>query len=314
MSNWPNNLFWGLPCPYSGTKDIGITFDSGDELRDFFQNQHKNVSKEFIISLRLGSFQIFVTPLTNIILSRWRTPFLWGDSLIHSEAFKWLQTELKHHRRFIKKTKYTPFFSNRTNDFGYLERLSNDGVIADRQTQRFNGQIVNEEKCEIPTEADFYESLQDLKAILMKQTDRFDKTVSLCICTKNRATLLEKTLDSVSAQTVKPDEILLIDNNSNDETQQVIQRYLKSLPIKVFIREDDTISKLRHFAASAASSDIVAFTDDDALLEKDWVYHVKRSFESDEHLKLLGGYMYHWEQDQKTATELFHRYILGVRT
>ena len=314
MSNWPNNLFWGLPCPYTGTKDIGITFESEAELRDFFENKDKKVSKEFILSLRLGSFQIFVTPLTNIILSRWRTPFLWGDSQIHPEAFKWLQTELRHHRRFIKKTKYTPFFSNRTNDFGYLERLSNDGFIADRQTQRFNSQIVNEKICKIPNKADFYESLQDLKGILMKQTDRAQKTVTLCICTKNRAKLLEQTLESVCAQTVIPDEVLLIDNNSSDETTKIIQRYSKTLPIKSFVREDNTISKLRHFAATTASSDIVAFTDDDALLEKDWVYHVKRSFESDEHLKLLGGYMYHWEQKEDTATELFHRYILGVRT
>lgn len=314
MSNWPNNLFWGLPCPYTGKKDIGVTFETATELREYILKMDPKSSREFIYSLRLGDFQIFITPLTNIVLSKWRLPFLWNESEMHIESYRWLIRELKHHRKYIKKTKYVPFFKNWTKKFGYLERISNDGVIADRYTQIFNTRVIRDYICSIPKEADYYDSLEELKSLLILDSSKSTKTVSLCVCTKNRASLLEKCLTSIKEQSVIPNELLIIDNSDNNDSESTVEKFMKDLPIRYIKKSGGTISELRDFAVKEAIGEVIAFTDDDAILDREWVFHVKRSFESDSNLKLMGGYMYHWQQDKITSTELFHRYILGVRT
>jgi glycosyltransferase involved in cell wall biosynthesis len=51
--------------------------------------------------------------------------------------------------------------------------------------------------------------------------------ISICIPTYNRAGLLDQTLTSVASQTVKPFEVLVIDNHSSDSTPEVAGRYQK---------------------------------------------------------------------------------------
>ncbi|OGK38249.1 hypothetical protein A3F03_04935 [Candidatus Roizmanbacteria bacterium RIFCSPHIGHO2_12_FULL_41_11] len=52
-------------------------------------------------------------------------------------------------------------------------------------------------------------------------------TISICIPTYNRADYLDQTLQSVIKQTVKPFEVLVIDNASTDNTPDIIKKYRK---------------------------------------------------------------------------------------
>lgn len=51
--------------------------------------------------------------------------------------------------------------------------------------------------------------------------------ISLTIPTFNRADLLEQTLQSIIAQTSKPHQVIVVDNASTDNTQQVVKKYQK---------------------------------------------------------------------------------------
>ena len=53
------------------------------------------------------------------------------------------------------------------------------------------------------------------------------KKISICIPTFNRADLLGATLESVARQTMKPDEVLIIDNASTDNTEVVVRPFEK---------------------------------------------------------------------------------------
>ena len=61
--------------------------------------------------------------------------------------------------------------------------------------------------------------------------------ISIFIPTGNRAKSLKKVLDSLSIQTYKKFEILIVDYKSTDETPIIISDYVNKLQIK-FIRQE----------------------------------------------------------------------------
>jgi O-antigen biosynthesis protein len=100
---------------------------------------------------------------------------------------------------------------------------------------------------------------------------------SIIILTKNRSHLLAKNFDSLIKQSIKPDEIIVIDNSSTDQTFQIIKKYQKSLPLRNFKSYASGYSKLYNFGIQKASGNLICFLDDDCLAGKNWLrYLVKK--------------------------------------
>lgn len=96
-------------------------------------------------------------------------------------------------------------------------------------------------------------------------------TTSIITLTKNRAHLLEKNFASLSVQTLKPDEIIVIDNNSTDQTQNLIENYQKRLPIKSFKSSLSGYSALYNLGIKKARGSLICFLDDDCIADKNWL-------------------------------------------
>ena len=105
------------------------------------------------------------------------------------------------------------------------------------------------------------------------------RSVDVAVCTWNRSSLLERTLESF-ANLIAPGEIglriLIVDNNSTDNTQQVIAEFCSSQFAEqhkvVALKEPKqghTFS--RNCAVQKADSDLMIWTDDDVYVEPDWV-------------------------------------------
>jgi len=99
-------------------------------------------------------------------------------------------------------------------------------------------------------------------------------TTSIIILTKNRAEFLEKNLISLTKQSVKPTEIIIVNNNSTDNTPEIIKKYQKILPIKDFKNLGSGYAKLYNFGIQKASSKLLCFLDDDCLAEKNWLKYL----------------------------------------
>jgi len=105
------------------------------------------------------------------------------------------------------------------------------------------------------------------------------KTVDIAICTWNRAGRLRRTLESFSKLDVPPDvqlTVIVIDNRSTDDTQPVIEAFANSS----FGQTHQTVSATeqqqghtfaRNRAIKASQGDLVIWTDDDVLVNPDWV-------------------------------------------
>src|SRR4051812_42190841 len=101
-------------------------------------------------------------------------------------------------------------------------------------------------------------------------------TVTVAVCTRDRPADLARCLDAIQALDPPPDQIVVIDNapSSNDTRMLVIQR-----PGVRYVRESRPgLDWARNCATHEATSDVVAFTDDDVIVDPLWVGTLKRTF------------------------------------
>lgn len=100
--------------------------------------------------------------------------------------------------------------------------------------------------------------------------------ITAAICTYNRAALLPDAIQSLLNQNLSPAayEILIVDNSSTDETAAIIQSYVAA-PKEAMVRSAFAsplgLSHARNLAVQRARGDIIAFLDDDARAEPDWL-------------------------------------------
>ena len=123
---------------------------------------------------------------------------------------------------------------------------------------------------------------------------RQDWDVSVTICTHNRHRTLRDALESVLSQRVHDGlryEVLVVDNNSTDETRQVVEHVmaLGHTNLRYLFEGRQGLSYARNAAVSAARSRIVAFTDDDVRVASDWVATIKRELDAHPEVDCVGG-------------------------
>ncbi|GBR74266.1 glycosyl transferase GTA-type super family [Candidatus Termititenax aidoneus] len=91
--------------------------------------------------------------------------------------------------------------------------------------------------------------------------------------------MLGLTLDSFLAQDYPAGyEIIVVDNNSTDDTQQIIAEYLKYKNIKTFIEYRQGVHYARNSAAKIAQGNLLYYTDDDMLADKSLLRNLVQVF------------------------------------
>lgn len=115
-----------------------------------------------------------------------------------------------------------------------------------------------------------------------------NNTISVLIATKNRPKQLAQTLHSLEHSTILPSEIIIIDQSNNFLTKKIIKRYKKN---KIVYIKTNTNGKSRalNLGISQASGNIFAFTDDDCIIEANWISEINSFFENYSELSLLFG-------------------------
>lgn len=114
--------------------------------------------------------------------------------------------------------------------------------------------------------------------------------VSLVIPTYNEEKYIEKCLDSIKSQTAAPDEIILIDNNSTDNTVAIAKKF----KVKIINEKQQGISFARNRGFNEAKYDIIARCDADCILPSTWIQQIKEAFGSKK-IDALGGPLYYFD-------------------
>ncbi len=104
-------------------------------------------------------------------------------------------------------------------------------------------------------------------------------SVSLVIPAYNEERHLRNCLDSVSQQNLKPDEVIVVDNNSTDSTAAVAKCYAFVKVIKE-PRQGRVFARNRGF--TAAKGNLIVRVDCDTAMPKDWLEYIVRFYKKPE--------------------------------
>jgi len=126
--------------------------------------------------------------------------------------------------------------------------------------------------------------------------------ISIIICTYNRCESLRKLLDDLKSLRVPENtsyEILIVDNNSRDETKATVEAVSQDkLGIFKYIYEPrQGKSFALNTGLNAASGEIVAFTDDDVEIDTGWLAEIKRAFEQHDCMGIGGRILPVWQSE-----------------
>jgi glycosyltransferase involved in cell wall biosynthesis len=94
-------------------------------------------------------------------------------------------------------------------------------------------------------------------------------TITVAVCTLDRASVLAGCLDALDVQSPRPPgiDVLVVDNGSTDDTAAVVAAHASARRVVEPVRG---LSHARNAALREARSDLVAFLDDDARPEPGW--------------------------------------------
>ena len=114
--------------------------------------------------------------------------------------------------------------------------------------------------------------------------------VSIIINTLNRGHTLENTIKSLFYLAYKYDyEVIIVDGNSTDNTAEILNKY-KSY-IKIGNCPCANLSMSRNIGIAMADSNYIAFIDDDAIPEPEWLTNIMKKFDSED-VAAVGGPVY----------------------
>jgi succinoglycan biosynthesis protein ExoA len=127
------------------------------------------------------------------------------------------------------------------------------------------------------------------------------KKVSLYIPTLNSSKTIKFCLNSIINQIFKPDEILIVDGNSTDNTIEIIQsiKNKTKLPIRILKQDKKGLANARNLAIKNVKYDYIASIDSDCVADKNWLKELMETFQ-DENITGAGG-----ELIEKSQISLF---------
>lgn len=120
--------------------------------------------------------------------------------------------------------------------------------------------------------------------------------ITIIICTYNRAKILEECLKAICNQTQTQDyyKILVIDNNSTDETYEIVNSFVTTYSnIRYVLESTQGLSYARNRGTSEADTEWVAFLDDDGLAHENFV-EVALQVINNYNFDCFGGIYYPW--------------------
>ncbi len=108
--------------------------------------------------------------------------------------------------------------------------------------------------------------------------------VSVIATVYNEADSILRLLDSLAAQTRRPDEVIFCDGGSTDGTPALIEGYARRYPdelpgLRVLVAPGANISRGRNTAIAAAAGPLIAATDAGVRLERDWLQRLTAAWE-----------------------------------
>ena len=116
------------------------------------------------------------------------------------------------------------------------------------------------------------------------------KTISVAMCTFNGSRFVAEQLTSIAAQTRLPDELMICDDCSGDETPQVVEAFAGAAPFPVHLQvNEQNLGLTKNFerAISLCNGDLIALSDQDDVWLPEKLARMESVFGSSPNLGLV---------------------------
>lgn len=114
--------------------------------------------------------------------------------------------------------------------------------------------------------------------------------ISVIVITYNRPSSLKSCIESLLKQSYKDYEIIIVDDGSAKQTKNLIKTLQKKYGIiRYFKQKNKGRGSARNLGLSNARGDIIAFTDDDCLVKRNWLKNIKTLFKNHPEVSAVGG-------------------------
>jgi len=133
--------------------------------------------------------------------------------------------------------------------------------------------------------------------------------LSVILATYNRGATLREALASLDRLSTPPNfpwELILVDNNSDDDTRQVVNEFARNCSINVHYLFEPTQGKSSALNTGIrnAGGKIIAFTDDDVIVDPRWLTELAAAFDKSDCLAVAGRVVPVWSEPQPDWLEL----------
>ena len=131
--------------------------------------------------------------------------------------------------------------------------------------------------------------------------------ISVIIATYNRSESLRQALQSFEEMSVPPElswELIIMDNNSNDNTKEVCNEFQQknTLPLKYIFERCKGKPYALNRGIREAKGEILALTDDDAIVYVYWLVSIAKEFATDTSISGIGGRVELFDERDKPIT------------
>lgn len=120
----------------------------------------------------------------------------------------------------------------------------------------------------------------------MQAKNEYCPKVSVIVPVKNGAAYIQGLLDSLMDVDYEKDklEVVVVDGNSTDNTREIVSQY----PVKLLLEERPGLNAARNTGIKHSSGEIIAFTDADCIVPKNWIRSIVDCFRNPE-VGCVGG-------------------------
>ena len=109
-------------------------------------------------------------------------------------------------------------------------------------------------------------------------------TITVLICTHNRASTLAETLDSIfdASNAAEADwEVLVVDNASTDSTPELCRKYESQYPrrFRSLVEPKRGKSEALNTGIASAAGELIAMADDDVICARGYITNIRKTFQ-----------------------------------
>jgi glucosyl-dolichyl phosphate glucuronosyltransferase len=140
--------------------------------------------------------------------------------------------------------------------------------------------------------------------------------ITAVIPTRNRPVDLANAVVSVIKQKKLPDEFLIIDQSPNNDSKDRVMELTKDHPELNLIYIHDTkiagLVEAKFYATAMAKGDIVAFLEDDVILEPEYIEQIEKGFNDDPQMLGCSGIITNPLKQPPAYNFIFHLFHRGI--